>query len=558
MVAREGPEAVITEAVITEAGLTGSGEGPATRVPWEELPRFVADRDRSTPPPRWVWADSARTCPALLSAGVRVARVHDLRLAHAILTGSTSVRLEPGPDPEVQARWQTGPGETAESVEPTLLDELGGPGEFTAAELAAEYGWQQRAVDRSDRPGRLRLLLAAESAGALVAAEMRHDGLPWDEAVHDETLRQLLGPRPRFGGRPAKLEELAGRVRAALGAPTLNPDSPVELLQALHRAGIEVTSTARSELAGLDHPVTEPLLAYKLSARLLSANGWAWMETWVSDGRFRPEYIPAGVVTGRWASRGGGALQLPKQIRRAVRADPGWRLVVADAAQLEPRVLSAMAADEQMAAASRGGDLYQALVDQGVVDTRAHAKVAMLGALYGATTGQSGQLMPRLARAFPRAIEVVEDAARAGERFEQVSTWLGRSSPLPSESWQQTRQRAGTDGAGPAETTLARRQARDWGRFTRNFVVQGSAAEWALCWIAGIRTRLRALEGDHGRPHLVYFLHDEVIVHTPAELSGPVEQIVRDAAADAGRLLFGRFPVEFALDLATVDSYDQA
>ena len=39
---------------------------------------------------------------------------------------------------------------------------------------------------------------------------------------------------------------------------------------------------------------------------------------------------------------------------------------------------------------------------------------------------------------------------------------------------------------------LGRRSARDRGRFTRNFVVQGTAAEWALCWMGEIRRRLRA------------------------------------------------------------------
>ena len=68
-------------------------------------------------------------------------------------------------------------------------------------------------------------------------------------------------------------------------------------------------------------------------------------------------------------------------VRAAVRADPGWKLVVADAAQLEPRVLAAMSGDERMAHAATGGDLYQALADQGVVETRQHAKIAMLGAM---------------------------------------------------------------------------------------------------------------------------------------------------------------------------------
>ena len=57
-----------------------------------------------------------------------------------------------------------------------------------------------------------------------------------------------------------------------------------------------------------------------------------------------------------------------------------------------------------MAAAGRGKDLYEGIVTSGAVDSRAHAKVAMLGAMYGATTGESGRLMPRLGREYPRAI----------------------------------------------------------------------------------------------------------------------------------------------------------
>ena len=303
----------------------------------------------------------------------------------------------------------------------------------------------------------------------------------------------------------------------------------------------------------MDHPAIGPLLEYKKLARLHGANGWSWLSTWVSQGRFRPGYVPSGVVTGRWAARGGGALQLPKQVRGAVVADPGCVLVVADAAQLEPRVLAAMARDGAMAAATRRGDLYQALVDDGVADTRPHAKVAMLGALYGATSGESGRLMPRLVRSYPAATAYVEQAARAGEAGEVVTTWLGRSSPTPDEAWQEAQRWSALPEAGPDERRQARARARDWGRFTRNFVVQGTAAEWALCWLADLRDpagRARRAASTDGRPRLVYFLHDEVIVEAPAELADAVVDAVRAAARRAGELLFGSFPVEFALDVA--------
>jgi DNA polymerase-1 len=377
--------------------------------------------------------------------------------------------------------------------------------------------------------------------------------------VHEGLLAELLGARPRAAERPAKLEALLERMRTILGTHDVNPDSPAELLKALKRSGLQVASTRSWELKEVNHPVIEPLLEYKKLSRLQTANGWNWLDTWVADGRFRPDYVPGGTATGRWGASGGGALQLPKQVRGAVVADPGWKFVVADAAQLEPRVLSALSADRAMAEAGRG-DLYEGIVKSGAVKTRAEAKVAMLGAMYGATAGDGGRLMPALTRAFPQAIAMVEDAARAGERGGIVTTRLGRSSPPPGEAWRELQESASVPGATEALRGAARSQSRSWGRFTRNFIVQGTAAEWALCWMAGLRGRLWTLGTAQlaDRPHLVFFLHDEVIVHTPAELADGVVAELRAAASEAGRLIFGTLPVDFPITTAVVDNYGQA
>lgn len=529
----------------------------------EDLPAFVRAAEQGAERPRWVWDDTRTWYPGLLAAGVRVERCVDLRLCHVILRNSTLsaatplATAEPGPwdamaEPEVRpAAVHTALFDFDESAAPAADPRLSARDEFAA---------QEEAVAASADPRRLRLLLAAESAGALIGVELQHAGLPYSVGRHDELLTGLLGPRPAYG-RPAVLEELAQRVRDALDATELNPDSPPDLLKALQRAGIMATSTRSWELRRVEHPAIEPLLRYKKLSRLLTANGWTWLDAWVRDGRFRPDYVPGGVVTGRWATRGGGALQLPKQVRGAVVADPGWKLVVADAAQLEPRVLTGLSGDQAMAAAGRGKDLYEGIVASGAVDERAHAKVAMLGAMYGATTGESGRLMPRLTRAFPRAVRLVEDAARAGERGEKVTSRLGRSSPVPGGGWLAAQSAASAADSTEADERRARSQARDWGRFTRNFVVQASAAEWALCWMAELRNRLTALAPGAeltAAPHLVYFLHDEVIVHTPEELAEPVADAVRASAEQAGRLLFGAFPVEFPVTAAIVDSYAEA
>lgn len=513
--------------------------------------------------PRWVWDRAQNWYPALLAAGVRVERCHDLGLCQAILLHSafasaTGYRQRaPALPPEAVSSYPD-----TNSAQGSLFEQSVENSAWGLSAVAAELGSQKSAIASSTHPDRLALLLSAESACALVAAEMQYEGIPWRGDLHRRLLDELLGPEPPDHVRPPKLEALARDLRAALDAPTLNPDSPQDLMRALHRAGIDAKTTRSWELQEFHHPSIEPLLAYRKLSRLFTTNGWTWLEQWVRDGRFHSEYVVGGVVSGRWASRGGGAMQIPKQIRGAALADPGHKLIVADAAQLEPRVLAALAQDSAMAAAGRDKDLYAGIAAQGFGGERAMAKVALLGAIYGSTSGESGRLMPQLTRMYPRAVGFVEEAARAGERGEQVSTRLGRSTPPVSEQWRAS-QRSGT----AEEQRRAESAARSRGRFTRNFVVQGTAAEWACCWLAELRRRLRALSPAAGagtgaaaaaRPELVFFLHDEVMVHCPDELVVAVTEMVHESSRVATRLLFGQIPLEFPVNVTVVESYADA
>jgi DNA polymerase I len=519
--------------------------------------------------PRWIWHRTQDWYPALLAAGVELERCYDLTLCGAILAHSeftahtdyarNAEKLTQDDDVEQPPRALQPPPPPADQG--ALFDDPGlrAAPRHPPEELRTEYAAQQEALagvgpDGGRRMQRLQLLLAAESAGAMIAAEMQHTGVPWREELHEQILADYLGPRPPLGHRPAKLEALNAELRRLLQSPALNPDSPQELMRALHRNGIEVKSTRQWELKESSHPAIEPLLAYKKLARLHAANGWAWLDAWVKDGRFQPEYVVGGVVSGRWASRGGGALQIPRQIRGAVHADPGHKLIVADASQLEPRVLVALAQDSRMAEAARDKDLYAGIAAQGFGGDRAKAKVALLGAIYGATTGESGRLMPQLARTYPRAVGFVEQAARDGEAGKTVTSRLGRSSPPPSERWRRSQWSATAE-----EQRRADALARSRGRFTRNFVVQGSAADWAACWLAELRRRLRTLRAA-GSPagELVFFLHDEVMVHCPEEAVDACSQAIEESAAAAKELLFGRIPVDFPVSIAVADSYDKA
>ncbi|MEV4557487.1 bifunctional 3'-5' exonuclease/DNA polymerase [Kitasatospora sp. NPDC049285] len=514
--------------------------------------------------PRWVWptADTAYG-PLLGKLPERLARCHDLRLTEALLLGHEG---RWGAPRSLGAAWSRlrGLPVPADLPEGALPDEDGlfapdrlqlPPGADPLAATVAVHADQLRRIEAIADPAarsRFRVLVAAESAGALLACEMAHDGLPWRADVHDALLTDLLGPRPAIPGtQPRKLADLAVELQQALGGRPFNPDSHGQVLKAFADQGIHLASTRSWELKAVDHPAAGLMVRYKELSRLYAAHGWAWQAAWARGGRFRPEYVVGGVVSGRWASRGGGALQIPRILRRAVVADPGWLLVVADAAQLEPRVLAALSGDTGLARTADGGDLYEALAASAFQGDRDKAKLGLLGAMYGQTGGGIGPLLNTLRRRYPTAMGYVEAAARTGEDGGVVASRLGRACPPPTADWLDLTETPESGEAGG-------RSARARGRFTRNFVIQASGADWALALLAALRRRLATLRSGEDRPHLVFFQHDEVMVHTPADLADEVARAVAEAGEEARRLVFGDTPVRFPLTTAVVECYGDA
>lgn len=500
------PGESVTTLVPTEDD--GSPDGPP--VECHDPSDTIAQIER-TEHPRWVWDSTARTYARLVERGVRVSRCHDLSLVETILA--------------------TRRGETRALVDdivderPGLFDAYDHPGVEASIRLHRE---QLGAVTASTG---LALLAAAESAGALAAVEMSHEGLPFSSRAHTAYLESLLGQRPADGDLPSVLVDLGSSISEAFGR-RVNPASHVEVVAAFARAGVELTSTRAHVLRTVDHPAVPLLLRYRDLAKLFSTNGWSWTDAWVRGDRFRPVYVPGGVVSGRWASRGGGALQIPKALRASVIADEGHHFVIADAGQLEPRILAALSQDPSMMDAAGYDDLYAPVAEAAFEGDRSKAKVAILGVLYGATAGEARSLLALLRKRFPIAVGYVESAARLGERGEVVHSLLGRACPPPSPEWWST---------GDAHAR---------GRFARNFVVQATASEWALCVLADLRRRL-AEDPEAGA--LVFFQHDEVVVHSSAP--DRASEHVKSAAESATRLLFGDTGVRFPMKTAIRKTY---
>ncbi len=88
-------------------------------------------------------------------------------------------------------------------------------------------------------------------------------------------------------------------------------------------------------------------------------------------------------------------------------------------------------------------------------------------------------------------------------------------------------------------------------------MVQASAADWALVLLALLRARL-AQAGAVQAPQLVFFQHDEVIVHCPAGQADEVVAAIESAAAEATRVVFSQTEVSFPMATAVVGCYSDA
>jgi DNA polymerase-1 len=236
----------------------------------------------------------------------------------------------------------------------------------------------------------------------------------------------------------------------------------------------------------------------------------------------------------------GGLHNMPAELRAAVVAEAGHVFARADLGQIEPRVLAVISADAALAEASGADDMYAPVAAQLGVD-RATAKVAVLGAMYGQTTGHGAQALRRLAAAYPVAVAYLEDASRSARAGRDLRTYGGRLIPMGS---------SGAGGAGGPEPA-GRAAAR--GRYGRNALVQGAAAELFKLWAVTVRAR-----GGHLGARIVLCLHDELLVHVPAGHGAATVQLLDDCLREAAHRWAPDDSVRFVADTSVIRHWSDA
>jgi DNA polymerase-1 len=83
-------------------------------------------------------------------------------------------------------------------------------------------------------------------------------------------------------------------------------------------------------------------------------------------------------------------------------------------------------------------------------------------------------------------------------------------------------------------------------------VIQGAAAELFKVWALTVRARVAPLSA-----RIVLCLHDELLVHAPAEHGVEVGRLVDDALAEAAHR-WSPHPVRFLADTAVIERWSDA
>lgn len=566
------PRGVVAVAVDRAAGAAVvRADGSDVLIEPQHVARELGEFER-TERPRWVWwsIDTART---LVDLGVRPARCWDLGAVHRVLHGgwradparvwAASRGLDPATTPQ-RAPVDLFTVDEPAGDDPAMrtdgyltIDWLDGgwAADTTTlrhhARLALDvYRRQREQLGRlTDRPG-APSTATSESAAELLCAELEHDGLPIDVAEAERIVGSFVGARPansdderrRTDDRDAAvLRHLPAELRG-----DLDLRSPAGVKSLLRRVGIEVPDTRAWRLEQLrdEHPVVEALLQWRRAERIATTFGYRWIDDHVDDGRLRGSWSGADGAAGRMTATA-GLHNLPAELRPAIAAEPGHVLVRSDLGQIEPRVLAAVSGDAALASATGDDDMYAPVADRLGV-TREIAKVAVLGAMYGQTTGRGAEALRGLERAYPTAMRFLTAADVAAQGGQDLRTVGGRLVHFDASR---------SDGA---DELAERSRAAARGRFGRNAMIQGAAAELFKAWSVTVRAHLR----EQSVGEIVLCLHDELLLHVPEQYGAPTAALVDEALQAAAtrwlRRIASTVDVRFVTDTAVVRRWSDA
>jgi DNA polymerase-1 len=374
--------------------------------------------------------------------------------------------------------------------------------------------------------------------------------------------------RTMSGELATELASLEQEIHGLAGEP-FNLQSPQQLGAILFdKLGLPVLGRTRKtksystdaetleELSNRGYPLPGKLLRFRELAKLKSTYVDALPALVGRDGRLHTRIQQAVAATGRLSSVNPNLQNIPirtelgEKIRRAFRAAPGQRLVVADYNQIELRVLAHIAGEEALTQAFRAGEdihrstaatVFNVAPELVSSEQRRAAKVINFGILYGMSafglgrtlgipSAEADRFIKAYLERFPAVRRYMDETLAEAQRTGRVQTLFGRVRPLPDIH---------------SKNFNLRENAR---RMAINARIQGTAADLlkkamiALC---------PALEPDGAR--LLLTVHDELVVEAPEDRCEAVAVTLRRTMTSVAELA-----VPLLVDVGIGDTWSSA
>ena len=355
----------------------------------------------------------------------------------------------------------------------------------------------------------------------------------------------------QFGKRLAlRIDELTRAIYDSVGYE-FNINSPKQLGVALfedlklpckkktktgYSTNAEVLESLRDE-----HPVIEYILEYRSLTKLKSTYCDGLIKVINDDGRIHTSFNQVETRTGRISSLEPNLQNIPirtelgREMRKFFTAKDGCVLVDADYSQIELRVLSDLANDENMINAFNNGDdihtitasqVFNLPVEMITPTLRSRAKAVNFGIVYGIG---AFSLAKDIGVSMKEAKQYIDNYLAT---YNGVDNYMHRMIELAKDN-------------GYSETLFNRRRylpelsssnhmQRAFGeRVARNMPIQGTAAD--IIKIAMIKVDKR-LSDENMKSRLILQVHDELIVEAPEEEAEKALAIVTEEMESACKM----------------------
>ncbi|MBQ9977874.1 MAG: DNA polymerase I [Clostridia bacterium] len=388
--------------------------------------------------------------------------------------------------------------------------------------------------------GQASLLLDIELPLAVVLGSMELEGIAVDSKAlktHGEELS-------------LRIAELEKRVYELVGYE-FNLNSPKQLGVALFeklglpakkktKSGYSTGAEVLEELKDA-HPVIAYLLQYRTLAKLKSTYCDSLLSAVAEDGRIHSTFNQTETRTGRISSLEPNLQNIPvrteegRVFRKFFIAKEGYTLCDADYSQIELRVLSHMAGDENMINAFNSGEdihtataaqVFNMPIDMVTPLMRSRAKAVNFGIVYGigafslakdigVTRKEAAEYIDSYLATYPQVDKFMKDTIENAKENGFVTTLFNRRRYLP-------------------ELFSSNHMLKAFGeRVARNAPIQGTAADIIKIAMINVSNRLKSEKLD---AKLILQVHDELIIECKEEIKEKVSLLLKEEMEKAATM----------------------